>query len=73
MKHMKLKVMDFMTAEGTVEQCSEFAMRLLFYLKSADDRRKEEDAKKEARAIARAMDMTFEELMKQEQEREKEG
>ena len=73
MKHMKLNMLDVMTAEGTAEQCSEFAMRLLFYLKSADDRKKEEDAKKEARAIARALDMTFDELMKKEQESEKEG
>lgn len=71
-KRMELKVLEILVADGSPEECSEFAFRLLNYLKWQTDREKRQEAKAEALAIEKALNMTFDELMKKEQEREKE-
>ena len=65
---MKLVLLDMIVVYGDAEQLAKFAVLFLLCMKSVDDKKKAEEAKKEAMAIAKAMNLGFEEMIKQERD-----
>ena len=67
---MRLEVAELMVAIGEPEELAKFASLFLYCVGCVEDGKKREAAKKEAQAIAKALNITFEEMINQERDEE---
>ena len=68
---MKLTVMGCVVAEGTEAELAIYTAVLLDVIRQMQNHMSEEKARKEASALARALGLSFEEMMKTETEEKK--
>ena len=68
---MKLTVMGCIVAEGTETELAIYTAILMDVIKQLQDHRSEDLAKRRASELARALGLSFEELMKTETEEKK--